>query len=382
MISVSISPPNGDLAALWDDLVRHASSNVFMNPQALCAATETDFANIHVLLARDHADDCAGGGRIVGLWALQTRRIAPMWPQFLEALPYTYAFLSSPVVDPALVDVVMPAFLAAIARSPTLPKLVSLPSFDTDTPSYPALLRALQSKDRSPLTVARAARPVATREDGVKRSGATRKKLRQDWNRLSACGAVDIVNDRTPAGVQTGFETFLALEAASWKGARGTALLCADEDARFSRRLLHRMAARGDASVALLRVDGRPIAAQVLLYCGSTAYTWKIGYDADFAKYSPGALLVARITDELFADPNIAAIDSCSAESGFMAKLWTGRHAVVDQLIDVGPNRSLGFVLEAARRLGFQRLRHARDRLKGHSIAFSRWAAARRHPTR
>ena len=32
------------------------------------------------------------------------------------------------------------------------------------------------------------------------------------------------------------FETYLAMEAASWKGARGTALLCDEEDAAFARR--------------------------------------------------------------------------------------------------------------------------------------------------
>ena len=48
------------------------------------------------------------------------------------------------------------------------------------------------------------ARPFATRDFGVKRSGSTRKKLRQDWNRLSALGAVDVVNDRTPEAVRAG----------------------------------------------------------------------------------------------------------------------------------------------------------------------------------
>ena len=59
------------------------------------------------------------------------------------------------------------------------------------------------------------------------------------------------------------------MKSASWKGARGTALLCDEEDATFVRRLIGDLAAQGNASVALLRVDGRPIAAQVLLYCGT-----------------------------------------------------------------------------------------------------------------
>src|ERR1019366_6893688 len=40
------------------------------------------------------------------------------------------------------------------------------------------------------------------------------------------------------------FETFLALEKASWKGARGTALLSDSQDAAFVRRLFQSLAAR------------------------------------------------------------------------------------------------------------------------------------------
>ena len=153
------------------------------------------------------------------------------------------------------------------------------------------------------------ARPFVTREFGVKRSGSTRKKLRQDWNRLSALGAVDIVNERTPDAVREAFEVFLALEADSWKGAQGTALLCDEKDAGFVRRLVSGLAGQGDASVALLRVDGVAIAAQVLMYCGTMAYTWKTAFNSDYAKYSPGALLIDKVTEEIFATPGIDAIE-------------------------------------------------------------------------
>ena len=154
------------------------------------------------------------------------------------------------------------------------------------------------------------------------------------------------------------------MEKASWKGEQGTALLSDSHDAVFVRRLLHNLAARGDASVALLRVDGEAIAAQVLMYCGSTAYTWKTAFDAKFSKYSPGTLLVDRITDELFAGADIQAINSCAAEDSFMGQLWAGRRNMVDMLIDIGPGKSLGYRIEAGRLLGYERLRKLRNRLR------------------
>jgi hypothetical protein len=242
---------------------------------------------------------------------------------------------------------------------------VSLESLDAECPGYPAIRKQLAARGGESLLLSETARPFVTREFGVKRSGSTRKKLRQDWNRLSTLGAVDVVNDRAPAAAEQAFESFLALEKASWKGTQGTALLSDPQDAAFVRRLFQRLAVQQDASVALLRVDGKAIAAQVLMYCGNTAYTWKTAFDAEYGKYSPGALLIDKITEELFAGPDIQAINSCAVEASFMAQLWAGRRAMVDILVDLGPGISPGFRLESARLRGYQRLRGWRNWLRG-----------------
>jgi Acetyltransferase (GNAT) domain len=359
MITVTIDSPNLGLGPHWDDLVARASSNVFMNPAALVAARETGFADLRVLLAwQDKA-----GGKLAGLWALRLRKLAPLWPVVLEALPYEYAFLSSPVVDPGHADDVIEAFLSAIEKG-ALPKVLNLPSLDAEGPCYSALLKALARRGIDPLVVSKLSRPYVTRQFGVKRSGSTRKKLRQDWNRLSAHGTADVVNDRTSAGVREAFETFLALEKVSWKGDRGTAVLSRETDAAFVRRMIENLAEKRNASVAQLRVNGEVVAAQVLMYCGNTAYTWKTAFDAAYAKYSPGALLVDKITDELLASAEIEAVNSCAAESSFMGQLWAGRRAMADMLVDIGPGKSLGYRIAALRLTGYQRLRDLRDRLR------------------
>jgi CelD/BcsL family acetyltransferase involved in cellulose biosynthesis len=365
MISVNICSPTLDLKAAWDDLVRRASANVFMNPAALTVADKTGFARIKVLQAWD---DSTGVKKLVGIWALQVRKISSFWPSLLEALPYNYAFLASPVVDPACAGDVIPAFMAAIRQS-SLPRVINLKSLDAEAPSFASLVTALAGQGGVQLRLSEGARPFATPEFGVKRSGSTRKKLRQDWNRLSALGAVDIVNSRGP-DVQAALETFLTLEAASWKGARGTALLCDAADASFARGMVSGLAEHDNASVALLRIDGRAIAAQVLMYCGTTAYTWKTAFSPEYAKYSPGTLLIDKITDELFSTAGITAIDSCSAEGSFMAQLWAGRRKMADLLVDVGPGRSLTFWLEAARQQGYHHLRKLRDRMQAWSLPF------------
>jgi CelD/BcsL family acetyltransferase involved in cellulose biosynthesis len=360
-IRVEICPPNPRLTPAWEDLVQRGPANAFLHPAALNAAYASGIAKIHTLLAwRDNG----ATQQLVGLWALQETKLAPLWPTFLAAPPYEYAFVANPVIDLAVADEVIAAFFDAIASAAALPTVLVLKNLDGECETYAAIERALIRRGSPMLKLSVTARPFAHKEAGLKRSGSTRKKLRQDWNRLAGLGAVEVSNDRAPDRVRDAFEVFLALEAGSWKGARGTALLSIPHHAAFARRWIGDLAHHGNASVALLRVGERPIAAQVLLYCGSMAYTWKTAFDADYARHSPGAVLIDKLTEQLFAAGNIAAIESCSVEGSFLGQLWTGRRRRVDLLADVGAGKSLNFVLAALGERGYAQLRDWRNRLR------------------
>jgi CelD/BcsL family acetyltransferase involved in cellulose biosynthesis len=361
LIYVNVRPAGFDLRPHWESLAERASPNVFMDPAALDAATDTEFAKLRVLLAWDVG---VTPKRLVGLWALQERALAPLLPAYLDAPAYNYAFVSSPVVDRSVADEVVAAFFAEVAKHPSLPKVLRLKYLDGGCETYGAIRRAASVSASRTLALSERERPFATRLAGIKRSGSTRKKLRQDWNRLSAVGTLDVANDRAPEAVRDAFETFLTMEAKSWKGERGTALLSNNEDAVFTRRMIGALADKQSASVALLRLDGRPVAAQVLLYSGSTAYTWKTAFDAEFAKFSPGALLVDKVTELLFEAGNIEAFESCSPEASFMAQLWEGRRPTVDLLVDVGPRKSLGFEMAVFADRSYRWLKELRDRLR------------------
>src|SRR4030095_10523317 len=124
------------------------------------------------------------------------------------------------------------------------------------------------------------------------------------------------------------------------------------------------LAGQENASVGLLRVERKPVAAQVLLYCDNTAYTWKTAFNAEYGRFSPGALLVDKITEQLFAMTTIEAIESCSPDGSFMAPLWAGRRATVDLLVDVGPRRSFGFAMAAIGERGYAQLRRLRNSVR------------------
>jgi CelD/BcsL family acetyltransferase involved in cellulose biosynthesis len=365
-IEVDVAPPgDAHLGEAWRDLVTRSAPNVFMNPAGLAAVREPAYGDTVTLLAW-HRD--GSGRRLVGLWALERRPVGPLGHACLAAPPHAYAFVSTPVVDMEHGTAVIAAFFAAIAARPELPNVLRQRYLDGDLAACAAIEAA--SATLPHLVLSDTTRAFATRETGIKKSGSTRKKLRQDWNRLAAEGPVEVVNDRDPRHVRDAFEAFLLMEQRSWKGANGTALLSDAADARFVRAFIAALADDGSASVALLRLDGKAIAAQVVLYCGRMAYTWKTAYDAAHEKHSPGAVLVDRLSEQLFAS-DIDAIESCSPEGGFMASLWSGRRRTLDLLVDLSGRRSLTFRLVAMAVRGYAEAKAARRRLRG-------WIAARR----
>jgi hypothetical protein len=360
-IYLEVCRPGPGLEPLWNDLIGRASGNVFMAPAALQAAQALSVAGIHVLLAWQ-GDGI--GKHLVGWWALQECAMVPGWPKFLMGPPYRHAFVSDPVVETGLASSVIPAFFDAVERHARLPKLIRLKYLDADSEVGRAIVDTLVARRGYSMKLAERLRPFASQDCNLKKSGSTRKKLRQDCNKLAALGGVEVLNDRAPEQALAAFETFLALEAKSWKGAKGTALLSSEKDAAFVRALASNMSRRQDMSVALLQLNGRAIAAQVLFYSGNMAYTWKTAFDSDYAKFSPGALLVEKVTGQILVLPGVEAIESCSPEGGFMEQLWEGRRSSVDLLVHVGQQRSFGFDILAGRERAYKTLRKARDKVR------------------
>ena len=359
-----------DFEAQWTALCRRAAPNVFMSPAALQAVQVADFSRLKVLPAWL---DGKASGRLIGLWALQQSSLTPMGPSFLSAPPYNYAFLSNPVLDPDYMDEAMNMMLDAIELDDRLPKVMRLRYLDADGPSYAALMRALRGRGAKMLQVSQHERPVITKElVRSNASGSTRKKLRQKWRRLNAMGAVEVVNDPSPSAVQEAFEVFLKMEHASWKGSAGTSLLSNARDAAFARQLICSLSQEARASVALLTLDQRPIAAQVLLQCGSVAYTWKTAFNAEFGTVSPGALLIDKITEQLFGSGTTESIESCSPEGSFMNQLWPERRSTVEVVVHLGLGKSLDYTALAIGARGYAQLREVRDKLRETTLSMLR----------
>lgn len=161
-----------------------------------------------------------------------------------------------------------------------------------------------------------------------------RKEYRRLQQRLAETGTV-VLRSLAPGEDPSSFVTqFLDVEAASWKGRRGTAL----------RADPHASAALADACAALSRagrlrfwvveVDGWPVAALYATVDRGQAWLGKIAYNPAFARFSPGVMVVLQATRQLFAEGGIARVDSCAIPGHPMIEnIWRDRIPLADVVV-------------------------------------------------
>jgi CelD/BcsL family acetyltransferase involved in cellulose biosynthesis len=90
------------------------------------------------------------------------------------------------------------------------------------------------------------------------------------------------------------------IEASGWKGARGTAIASQPETRHFYTAVAEWAAREGLLRLAFLRLGDRRIAFRFNLEQAGRLYALKSGYDEEFAKFSPGSLLVFDLLEYAF----------------------------------------------------------------------------------
>ncbi|BDG08193.1 GNAT family N-acetyltransferase [Anaeromyxobacter paludicola] len=139
-------------------------------------------------------------------------------------------------------------------------------------------------------------------------SAKFRANLRRRLKKLSELGAVSVRRAGAGEEARVMLGEFLALEAAGWKGERGTAIARDPRTRRFYERLAEVAAARGWLALRALDLDGRPVAMHFGLVYGGAYYLPKPTYDEGLGPCSPGQLLFREVVAECAAR-GLAALD-------------------------------------------------------------------------
>ena len=144
-----------------------------------------------------------------------------------------------------------------------------------------------------------------------------RANLRRHRSNLSALGTLDVVRITDVEMMDRSFGDFLAVESSGWKGrgGEGTAIALHPELERYYRHLLRTFGSNRACELNILRLNGACIAAQFCVTIGGAWYLLKIGYDEQYAKFSPGSLLLEDVLLRLCADRDVSVANLASDAS-------------------------------------------------------------------
>jgi len=314
----------------WRALAGRAlEPNVFYDP-AFALAAAPAFGNPGAVAAWSKT------GRLIGLLPARAERRYGV-SGTLTGWTHPYAPFGVPLVDRDEADAAVTAFLdhAEGARTPVL-----LPLIASDGAFAATLARVLARRGGAMESFGTHARAMLAPQgeriaylDGAVPPKKL-KELRRQRRRLLDKGQLATVTARTPDEIPRALADHFALEKSGWKGRHGSAAAQHAPVHAFMRDALVALAAQGGVRLDRLMQNGHPLASTIALMSGDAGWFWKIAYDEDFARASPGVQATLDLTESILADPAIARVDSCAtAGHPMIDHLWRERLTLSDFLI-------------------------------------------------
>ncbi len=356
------------IAGEWRELAEHAlEPNVFYEPSFALPAARVFGRDAGAVLVWSQTQP----RRLLGFFParIERRRYGFNLP-VLVGLTHPYGPLGAPLVEREAAEPVIAAWLTRVAGDPALPGFLLLPFLPADG-AFATMLDGIVGRAQMPAADVNRRRrallaPSGDRSLYIEQAIGHRrqKELRRQWRRLSETGAVLLTAATESAAVAAALDDFFALEAGGWKGRAGTAAANRDDLRRFTRTAVGALAAEGKVSINRILLDGRAIAAGIVLRSGRGAWFWKIAYDESFARFSPGVMLTVALTSELLEDAAIERADSCAtANHPMIDRLWRERLTLCDRLVALRPQAPFAAVrrLEALRSAAIAAAKSARD---------------------
>ena len=331
------------LGHLWSDLSANASEpNAFAEPWFAAAALRhlDPACDIHML---EVWSGCEGEQVLIGLLPLRVSRAYGRIPvKFVENWLHFHSFLGTPPVRAGRERDFWLAALTALDRSAWATNFIHLRALVEGGPVHRGLIEAANQLGRPCDIVYKTERALLqsslSPQDYYQRT--VRKKKRKELKRLSSrlaeLGAVETRTLEAEADLTHWCDAFLALERSGWKGESGSALGCSRSTELFFREALAGAFAAGKLEFLRLDLDGRPIAMLVNFLTAPGSFSFKIAFDEDYARFSPGVLIQIENL-RILARGEVRWMDSCAAaEHPMINSLWGERRPIVRVTVPLG----------------------------------------------
>jgi CelD/BcsL family acetyltransferase involved in cellulose biosynthesis len=323
---------DSDSLAAWDALARQlpTAANPFATPQfVLPAARWLTPGHRPLVVLIERAGN--GGKELIGLGCFTRER--PGWRipvPHLRSYHTLHTFRSGMLCAPGESATVAAALLAHVGGRDSSAHAIDFHNLPATCPIFSALCDGAREAGGSWFERHRFQRPVLDLDAGISPlagfPGSTLKDLRRCRRRLEERGEVGFRIRHGSDAVQD----HVRLEHAGWKGANGTSLLSSVEQAGFFREMSARFEEIGAIVFAETLCDGQVIASSSNLLLGDTLSAFKIGWDPEFARSSPGRLNEMSLLEQAPALwPRLRRFDSLSREKSYLADLLPHKQTLV-----------------------------------------------------
>jgi CelD/BcsL family acetyltransferase involved in cellulose biosynthesis len=352
----------------WKLAERVADPNVFYTPDFALAAAPALGRDVEAILVWSAERQLLG----LLLFRRSSRRYGIRLP-LLVGWTHPFAPLGTPLVDRDATTEVAAALLEHIAGGPALPKLLLLPLLPEAGPVARTLCAAVEKLGGAHAMFGQYRRAALDLAVGRPRDldqiigGKRLREARRLRRRLGEAGRVEFAFARSADDVAQALKRFLALESQGWKGRARTALVQNAAHRRFAEAALDALARKGDVTIEELRLDARVVASVVLLRSADRVWSWKMAYDEDTARFSPGLQAMTELTATLVADDTVRFADSCAVPGHpLMDHLWHDRLAMADVMIAARPDANFARAcrMESKRRDAIAAARRIRDAVR------------------
>jgi hypothetical protein len=271
----------------------------------------------------------------------------------LEALSTPYTCLYQPLADPAAAAEDLRRAGHAFGRFCRGWSQVRLDSLDAGWAGLAPLLEGARAAGLVALRFDHFGNwyePVAGRSWAsylATRPGTLRETIRRRLGQAERDPriALDIVADGSD-GLEAGIAAYEEVYARSWKAT--------EPFPRFGATLMRAAAGEGALRLGVLRLDGRPVAAQYWVVAGGTATVLKLAHDEAARARSPGTVLTAAMIRALLEREAVAELDFGRGDDAYKS-LWTGMRRQRIGVVLANPRRPAGLLAVGRHALGSMR---------------------------
>lgn len=323
--------------ARWASLAQDAAeANAFYAPDMLCAALDHLTGQPDIRLIESY-----GSGELIGLLpVVVTSRHGRLPIPCVGNWMHEHCFFGAPLIRKGQEIPAWRGFLAQLDAAHWASGFLYLQGLDAAGANAAALEALCVEQRRGRHEVHRYERAMLRSGLGADQYWEThvrakkRKEIRRLQKRLAEIGMVEQHLLTSRADLPHWCADFLALEASGWKGREGTALTCRAGDAAFFRSSCAAAFDAGRLHMLRIDLDGRAIAMLANFRHASGAFSFKIAFDEEMGRFSPGVLIEIANLHAVQKDPAIDWMDSCAAaDHPMIDSLWAERRTIVQYRI-------------------------------------------------